>query len=181
MRSRCTSLAHGLLLLAIVGAACARPAVPTPAPLPPVTVATLPPPASDTPTPSPPTETPPTVPAPSPTAGVEPGPRRIQFLPGGTTATVQGVTATPGKDRFVLRALAGQTMTATVSSSEGEVILIIYGVDGNVMISDHASATSWSGELPTTQDYLVDVRSVGASVVAFTLQVVIPPLATAAP
>jgi hypothetical protein len=103
-------------------------------------------------------------------------PRRISFAPGGTSASVQGTTATPGLDRFVIRALGGQTMTVSVSAAQGPVILIIYGADGNVLISDHAGATSWSGLLPTTQDYFVDTRSVGDAVVDFTLQVTIPPL-----
>ena len=105
-------------------------------------------------------------------------PRRISFPAGGTTATIQGVTATPGLDRFVIRALAGQTMSVNISSTQGPAILIIYGADGNVLISDHAGATTWSGQLPTTQDYLIDTRSVGNAAVNFTLQVTIPPLSS---
>ncbi len=104
-----------------------------------------------------------------------PARRRIQFQPGGTTATVQGSTATPGDDRFAVRAQAGQTMSVSVSSSQGPVILIIYGADGNVLISDHAGTSTWRGTLPTTQDYYIDTRSVGSNVVPFTLQVTIPP------
>jgi hypothetical protein len=103
-------------------------------------------------------------------------PQRISFAPGGTSASVQGTTATPGLDRFVIRALGGQKMMVSVSATLGPVILIIYGADGNVLISDHAGATTWSGLLPTTQDYFVDTRSVGDATVDFTLQVTIPPL-----
>jgi hypothetical protein len=106
-------------------------------------------------------------------------PRRISFAPGATRTSIQGATATPGQDRFVLRALAGQTMSVNISSAQGSAILIIYGADGNVLISDHAGATSWSGRLPTTQDYFIDTRSVGNAVVPFTLTVTIPPLAEA--
>ena len=106
-------------------------------------------------------------------------PRRISFPVGGTTATIQGVTATPGLDRFVIRALAGQTMSVNISSSQGPAIIIIYGADGNVLISDHAGATTWSGQLPTTQDYLIDTRSIGSAAVPFTLTVTIPPLGEA--
>jgi hypothetical protein len=66
-------------------------------------------------------------------------------------------------------------MQVGVSSSQGPVILIIYGADGNVLMSDHAGASTWRGTLPTTQDYYIDTRSVGSSVVPFTLQVTIPP------
>lgn len=109
-------------------------------------------------------------------------PQRISFPAGGTTATIQGATAIPGSDRFVIRALAGQTMSVNISATQGgPAILIIYAADGNVLISDHAGATSWSGTLPTTQDYFIDTRSVGNAVVLFTLTVTIPPLGAEAP
>ncbi len=107
-------------------------------------------------------------------------PQRIQFAAGAASATVSGSTATPGRDRFVLRASAGQTLTASVTPS-GSVILIIYGADGNVLISDHAGASSWTGTLPTTQDYFIDTRSVGSAVVPFNLTVTIPPVAPPTP
>ncbi len=78
-------------------------------------------------------------------------------------------------DRYVLRALAGQTMTVNTSASQGQVILIIFGADGNVLISDHAGATTWNGVLPSTQDYIIDVRSVGDVTSSYSLQVTIPP------
>lgn len=102
-------------------------------------------------------------------------PRRISFAPGAISASVQGSTATPGQDRFVIRAQAGQTMIVNAASAQNNVILIIYGADGNVLISDHAGATSWTGVLPTTQDYIIDTRSFQSTVVPFTLQVTIPP------
>ncbi|HEX7588177.1 MAG TPA: hypothetical protein VF478_07675 [Anaerolineae bacterium] len=105
-------------------------------------------------------------------------PRRISFPTGGTTATIQGVTATPGMDRFVIRVLGGQTMSVNISSAQGPAILIIYGADGNVLISDHAGASTWSGQLTATQDYLIDTRSIGSAAVNFTLQVTIPPLSS---
>lgn len=119
------------------------------------------------------------------TTGPQSTPRRITFQPGATTATMQGSTATSGMDRFVLRVLSGQTMTVNITSAQNNVILIIYGADGNVLISDHAGATTWTGVIPTTQDYFIDTRSVGSNVVPFTLKVTIPPLtsvpATAVP
>lgn len=108
-------------------------------------------------------------------------PRRITFAPGATSASITGSTATNGQDRFVLRILQGQTLTATLTSAQNNVILIIYGADGNVLISDHAGATTFTGKVPTTQDYYIDTRSVGSAVVPFTLKVTIPPVATVPP
>ncbi len=112
---------------------------------------------------------------PGPTTAPQPGVKRITFPPGGTTATVRGTT-TSGLDRWVLKALAGQTLSAHVSSPQGNVILVIYGADGTVLISDHAGATSWSGRLPTTQDYHIDLKSAGGVAADYVLQVTVPPL-----
>ncbi len=184
-----------LILPAIIGTGCALIApAPTPLPLfptatalpsasataaPPPTSAPIPtatPPGAATSAPVPPTTIPPVA-----TGNPQSQPRRITFAPGATSATMQGTTASPGLDRFVIRALAGQTMSVSISSTQGPAILIIYGADGNVLISDHAGATSWSGALPTTQDYIIDTRSIGNAAVNFTLIVTIPPLEAPTP
>lgn len=112
-------------------------------------------------------------PLPRPTP--EPPTKRIRFQPGATTAVEHGTVAAGAMDRYVLRAMAGQTMSVNVASAQGQVILIIYGADGTVLISDHAGTTHWSGQLPSTQDYYIDARSVGNVAVEYTLQVTIPP------
>jgi putative hemolysin len=110
----------------------------------------------------------------------EPEPRRIQFAPGATSAQVQGSLAAGGGDRYVLTAMAGQVMTVNLSVATAEVsaILIIWGADGTVLISDHADATTWKGVLPSTQDYYINVRSVAQAPVDYTLEVIIPPVAS---
>jgi hypothetical protein len=111
----------------------------------------------------------PPAPAPGPTV------RRIQFAPGATSATVRGNVPGQSIDRWLIKAGAGQTMSVQLAPASGQVILVIYGADGTVLISDHAGATQWSGKLPKTQDYNVDVRSVVNAPTAYTLKVTIPP------
>jgi len=107
----------------------------------------------------------------------EPGPKRIQFALGAISAQVQGSLAAGGIDRYVLPAMAGQEMTVNLSDSSAGVnaILVIWGADGTVLISDHADATTWVGELPFTEDYYIDVKSVVQAPVDYVLEVVIPP------
>ena len=112
---------------------------------------------------------------PHPQPSPEPATKRIHFQPGATTAVEHGTVTAGGADRYVLKALAGQTMSVNVSSFGGQVILVIWGADGTVLISDHAGTTHWSGQLPSTQDYYIDARSVGSVAVEYTLQVTIPP------
>jgi hypothetical protein len=180
-RRRLAQLGMWILLLALA-TGCAQFLGPSPTPFATVTAVPSPSATVPLPTPVPPLPTAPVVTAPAPTSpptAVSPGNasarRRIQFQPGGTTATVQGKTATPGDDRFAVRAQAGQTMSLSVTATQGPVILIVYGADGNVLMSDHAGASTFRGTLPTTQDYYVDTRSVGSDVVPFSLQVTIPP------
>jgi putative hemolysin len=119
-------------------------------------------------------------------SGSEPDAARIQFAPGGISAQVQGALAPQGVDRYVLGAMAGQQMTLTLyTMPAGDpaapgAILIIWGADGTVLISDHAGATTWTGRLPVTEDYFVDVRSAAETPVDYMLEVVIPP-ATSGP
>lgn len=110
-----------------------------------------------------------------------PGIKRIVFQTGATAATVQGQVGAFGTDRWVLRALAGQTMSAQLSFAFGQAILIVYGADGTVLQSDHATSSIFSGVLPTTQDYFIDVRGNPNTATSYTLTVTVPPLAAQQP
>ncbi len=103
-------------------------------------------------------------------------PVRITFAPGSTTAQLQATIPPNTSVHFVIRALAGQTMTLDTTAAQGQVIAIVYGADGTVLQSDHAGAPDFSGNLPITQDYLIHLRSVGAAAAIVTLDVTIPPL-----
>ncbi len=101
---------------------------------------------------------------------------RIQFSPGAISSQVQGSLGVDEWDQYVLTAMAGQEMIVRLYNPEAtSAILIIWGDDGTVLISDHAGATDWTGILPATQDYYIDVRSVGQATVNYTMEVVIPP------
>src|SRR5258706_369240 len=102
--------------------------------------------------------------------------RRIQFAPGGTSATVQGQVAASGSDTWVVRALAGQTLSAQLAFTSGEAILVIWGADGEVLMTDHAEASGFSGVLPSTQDYFIAVRGNPSTSTAYALTVSVPPI-----
>ena len=102
--------------------------------------------------------------------------KRITFPAGGTSATLRGNLAARGMDQYVLGVNAGQIMTVNLSAPGNGAVLVIYGKNGTVLISDHAGATSFEGRIPATQDYFIDVKARGGAAVAYTLQVSIPPL-----
>ncbi|MFQ5400792.1 MAG: hypothetical protein ACE5E7_14500, partial [Anaerolineae bacterium] len=102
-----------------------------------------------------------------------PPPVRIQFAPGAISATVQGEVDAYESDDYVLRALAGQTMTVVITSANNDVLLTIVGADGVPLTNGLMSgATSWTGTLPATQDYII--RALGtAQPASYTLTVTI--------
>lgn len=116
-------------------------------------------------------------PSAAPTAGAPV--TRIQFESGAIKALVDGHLAASEAAHYVLRAAAGQIMSVSLSPDQGQAILVIWGQDGDVLVSDHAGVAYWSGQLRTTQDYYIDVRSAADSTpVDYVLTVTIPPLPT---
>ena len=104
-------------------------------------------------------------------------PARIQFAPGAISAEVSGSLPPAGAASYVLGALGGQTMTVELTFTQGLGLIIIWGADGTVLISDHAGATEWTGVLPSTQDYYIDVRAAADNPpLKYKLEVTIPPL-----
>ncbi|MGD2205143.1 MAG: hypothetical protein PVH17_00065 [Anaerolineae bacterium] len=103
-----------------------------------------------------------------------PQPQRIQFAPGATSATVTGDVDAYEHDVYVLRALSGQTMTVELISPASDVVLEIWGADGQPLLRHVTGQTTWTGLLHATQDYFIKVVSFG-SAVDYTLTVTIPP------
>ncbi len=100
-------------------------------------------------------------------------PARIQFAPGAISAQIQGDLNAHERDDYILRAQAGQTMTVVINSPNDDVLLTIVGLDGIPLVNGLMSgATSWTGQLPATQDYVV--RALGTfNAAAYTLDVTI--------
>jgi hypothetical protein len=94
---------------------------------------------------------------------------------------VYGDVAAGGINHYVLTAMEGQTMTLNLRDRADEMlamdtaVLVVWGADGTVLISNNADAVTWTGDLPSTQDYFVDVLSVTDHSMPYTLEFVIPP------
>jgi len=138
----------------------ATPKPPTPTPEPPT--ATSPSPTATAP---PPTDTPePTQALPArPTPAPEPAPARIQFAPGATSATAGGTIEPNEVQHYVLQAAAGQVMEVLITSPNDGVLLGIHGADGTVLKRSADDRAYWRGELPATQEYVLDAVAVGGA------------------
>jgi hypothetical protein len=123
-----------------------------------------------------PTAAPPTPVPPPPTS--QPAASRIQFAAGATGATVDGIVDSGQTLYYVLLANATQTMSVKLQSPNGDVYLGVTGADGQVFLNSASQQTTWSGTLPTSQDYYLSVTA-GDGKESYTVSVEIPPVAGA--
>lgn len=117
---------------------------------------------------------------PTATASIGEVAEQISFAPGSTTATVTGSLPASGSDRYVLRAFAGQTMNVDLSFIEGRAILVVWGADGTVLLTDHAEVSSFQRVLPTTQDYFIKVEGRSDGSTTYSMTISIPSIGTGA-
>ena len=110
-----------------------------------------------------------------PVAQPTPAAQRISFATGETSATVSGALPASGSVLYVLRAQQGQTMTADLSFTLGQAILVVWGEDGTVLQTDHAEVSHFQGVLPSTQDYYIQLKGNPDGPTDYSLQVTIPP------
>jgi hypothetical protein len=99
-------------------------------------------------------------------------PERVSFERGATSAALKGKLSAHQSHNFILRARAGQILEINLAPA-GNLQLIIFGVDGTVLRSGMGEGSSFRGELPLGQDYIVTVKT-GEMDVSYTLDVIIP-------
>jgi hypothetical protein len=125
------------------------------------------------PTRMPPLFTPTFVPTVSSFPTLPSAPIRVQFAPGGTSATVLNTVTFPGRVDYSLRAMKNQQMTVSISSTGNAANFAVTGVaDGQPLKRLENEDRLWTGLLPATQDYIISVATLGGSA-AFTLTVTI--------
>ncbi len=101
-------------------------------------------------------------------------PARIRFAYGAYSGTVTGHTDSSRINSYIAWARADQTMTATVTSSGGAMGITVYGYnDGIPLVRAVSGATSWSGKLPASQNYIIDATPAAGSAISYTLTLTI--------
>jgi hypothetical protein len=101
------------------------------------------------------------------------GPIRIRFAPGGISATVQNTVIFPNRVEYIFSASKSQHMTVTIESTDNNANFLIFGMaDHSTLKRFENEDRTWTGVLPTTQDYLISVAVPGRSA-DFTLTVTI--------
>src|SRR3990170_7917573 len=96
---------------------------------------------------------------------------RLNIPPGSTSVTQPGTLAPQGIVRYLVNATQGQIMTVTVTAPANAVAMAVYDPGGTAIKSADATLT-WSGTIPQTGDYRIDIGSVTSSTsVLYTLVV----------
>jgi hypothetical protein len=90
----------------------------------------------------------------------ESGAMRISVPPGGTSEVLEGAVVRGDRDGYVLGAQAGHHLAVSISSLEGNAAFQIFEPSGEQALpgaDEMDDATDWSGELPTSGDYMIIV------------------------
>jgi len=87
-------------------------------------------------------------------------PERVTFQQGATKASLKGQVGAQDINTYLLRALKGQNMSVTVKAPGDDIYLTIYGLDdGQPYVRSMMAQTSYSFDLPSTQDYVIQLVS----------------------
>jgi hypothetical protein len=100
-------------------------------------------------------------------------PARIQFAAGAVSASVPGYLRGGETNFYLAHARRGQQMSVSIDSPGDDNFLTIYGMqDGSPLLRSIMAQTSWSGDLPATQDYMIQAVSTGVNA-NYSLQITI--------
>jgi hypothetical protein len=98
----------------------------------------------------------------------------VNFAPGTSSIVLNGTTVNGYLYSYSLSATAGQTMTVSLNVPNTTAYIDIYGISTGTLLNASSKATSWTGVLPQTQVYVIEVIPTGGAVVNYALTVAIP-------
>lgn len=101
-------------------------------------------------------------------------PQRITFAPNTFTTVVTGLTNSRRTISYLLAGTRGQIITVSIEAPPNAAALAIYGLgDGKPLIRTEAAMASWTGALPATQDYVIDVVTAADQALNFSVRVIL--------
>jgi hypothetical protein len=85
--------------------------------------------------------------------------KRVRFARGRTTTTLKNSVVRGTRDRYLVGARAGQKMTVSVTSVERNAVFTIHAPSNDTLegAGEAHNAKSWSGKLPESGDYVIEV------------------------
>lgn len=94
---------------------------------------------------------------------------RLRFARGRTTKVVKDAVVRGTRDRYLLRASAGQTLILHITSIEDNAVFDVSAPGGRSLAQE---ATDWTGELPRSGDYVISVGGTRGNA-TYTLEVTV--------
>lgn len=98
-------------------------------------------------------------------------PQLVNFASGTTSISLNGTTTNGYVFSYALACNANQTMTVSLNVPSSSAYIDIFGISTGTLLSSSAKATTWTGILPQTQDYVVEVVPSNGQVVNYSLTV----------
>ncbi|HEX8632870.1 MAG TPA: hypothetical protein VF703_01820 [Pyrinomonadaceae bacterium] len=100
--------------------------------------------------------------------------RRVRFARGRTTTTLKNSVVRGTRDRYLIGARAGQKLTVSINSVERNAAFTIYAPSNDTLegTSESQEVKSWSGKLPESGDYVIEVGGTRGNA-TYTLKVAI--------
>jgi hypothetical protein len=95
----------------------------------------------------------------------------VSFASGTTSTTLTGTTVNGYLFSYALNCAAGQTMSAALAQPTSTATIDIFGLSSGTLVDASAGYNSWSGILPQTQDYIIEVVPTNSQVINFNLTV----------
>ncbi len=105
-------------------------------------------------------------------------PQVVSIPAGATTSTLTGSTMNGDAYYYSINLPAGQALTASLNVPSTSASLAVSGLNSGPIPGASAGGNTWTGALPQTQDYIVEVKPAGSQSVNFGLTL---SLAAAAP
>lgn len=97
---------------------------------------------------------------------------RINLVAGTTSTVVSGTTQNGYVFSYSVTGAVNQTMSVTLTAPPNTASMDIFGLAfGEVLLSPTDNAITWTGKLPSTQDYVIEVVPNGGQVIDFSLTI----------
>ncbi|MGD0876828.1 MAG: hypothetical protein ABSA01_01620 [Anaerolineales bacterium] len=88
----------------------------------------------------------------------------VSFSAGATTITLNGSTPKGYIISYALSCQTNQVMTVSLNVPATTAYLDVFGLATGPLLSSSTKATSWTGTLPSSQDYIIEVIPVGGEI-----------------
>jgi hypothetical protein len=98
-------------------------------------------------------------------------PQVVNFATGTSSISLTGSTVNGYVFSYAIEASAAQTMTVSLNVPSSTAYIDIFGLASGTILSSSAKATSWTGVLPQTQNYVIEVIPNNGAVVGYGLTV----------